>query len=174
MKQKRWWPMILLGSFLFLPAKSIATNGAVHGIDNPLPWLVGMIPFVVILLGRRLYCQFTGTVVGDEELRFFCRAWNTTLFVYIILEATFYFRALVLVVFGKPLYLVFDYNFTLVHLFTTLVYCVFGFLIVGILRVLIWPKSISLRGFSMAIISTVISSVLFYVLVFVVPLAKEL
>ena len=153
MKRKRWWPVILTGCLLFISAGAL-----VHGYRDT-PFVIGLFPFLLLIAAQKIVGWLDGESVDDENVRFFARAWVTSLFLF-----TAFYQSLEL--FETPYEL---RSYVPQDIWAVVLYSVLGYLAVGVVRIAVWPRSVSLRGVAYAMIGVVGNSLVLFVAVFIIP-----
>ncbi len=138
MKKKRWWPGILTGCFLTSTAIAMVR---VPEVAHDVPWVLGMMPFIFALLIRRAYEKMSGQSVSDEHMRFFVRAWNTTMLTLILLFGGMFMHEL-----ERELLSLFNFERHLVYPVLAAICSGVGYVVAGTFRLLIWPRSVPLSA----------------------------
>ena len=155
--------VLLVGCVAFVAARNLTAGGRVT-IDQFQYWLIGLLPFLAIILAAAIYRYF---VPSDEEGAdfdegFFALAWLLSLLQFVALRVTLWSET-----FEFPLYEMLGFNLLAAKMILAVVYSVLGYATTLAVRQVVSPQrkacAYHISGIGMG---CSFNAVLFYVLVF--------
>jgi hypothetical protein len=158
--------LIIAACVAYVAAKNITSNGRVT-LDEFQYWLVGIIPFILLVAVSRTYRHYMAAVGAriyfDEG--FFALAWLLTLLQFVALRVTLWSES-----FEFPIYETFSYNYLTARIIFSGLYSLYGYATaIAVSLLLSNQRPMTVLGVWSIPIGCGLNAILFYVLVFAWP-----